>query len=194
MTALLSAMAQWFEWLRWIGVAYLVYLGVKAWRAPPLDVINAEPRPCSAQSAYLQGFLVSLTNPKTLLFFGAFLPQFINPSAELTSQLLLLSATFLVIALLLDGTWALTADRFRRLVAINGKLHSRLTGGLLVSAGLGPPSRANLNFGNSRRPLLLIPWIDDGNLARLEIGNVAGNHAGIAARGDRDDHAIDNRR
>ena len=52
----------------------------------------------------MRGFLVSFTNPKTLLFFGAFLPQFVSPNAELMGQLVLLSATFLVIAILLDGT------------------------------------------------------------------------------------------
>jgi homoserine/homoserine lactone efflux protein len=137
MTTLLSVMAGWFEWLRWIGVAYLVYLGVKAWCAPRIDPTKAEPQPHSALTVYLRGFLVSLTNPKTLLFFGAFLPQFVNPNAELMGQLALLSATFLVIAILFDGTWALTANRFRRLLAINGTLRNRLTGGLLVSAGLG---------------------------------------------------------
>jgi homoserine/homoserine lactone efflux protein len=137
MTTLLSVMAGWFEWLRWIGVAYLMYLGVKAWYAPRIDLTKAEPQPHSALTVYLRGFLVSLTNPKTLLFFGAFLPQFVNANAELMGQLALLSATFLVIAILLDGTWALTANRFRRLLAMNGNLRNRLTGGLLVSAGLG---------------------------------------------------------
>jgi len=137
MTTLLSVMAGWFEWLRWIGVAYLVHLGVKAWCAPRIDLTTAEPQPPSAQTVYFRGFLVSLANPKTLLFFGAFLPQFVNPNAELMGQLTLLSATFLIIAILLDGTWALTANRFRRLLAMNGTLRNRLTGGLLVSAGLG---------------------------------------------------------
>lgn len=137
MTTLLSVMAGWFEWLRWIGVAYLVYLGVKAWCAPLIDLTMAQPQPHSAQLAYLRGFLVSLSNPKTLLFFGAFLPQFVNPDAKLMGQLVLLSATFLAIAILLDGTWALIVDRFRRVLAMNGKLRNRLTGGLLVSAGLG---------------------------------------------------------
>jgi homoserine/homoserine lactone efflux protein len=101
------------------------------------DVTNSERQPQSALSSYLRGFLVSLTNPKTLLFFAAFLPQFVSPNAEAMGQLVLLSGTSLAIATLLDGTWALSADRFRRLLAMNGKLRKRLTGGLLVSAGLG---------------------------------------------------------
>jgi homoserine/homoserine lactone efflux protein len=115
LTAALSVMAGWFEWLRWGGVAYLVYLGMKAWCAPLVDLTTAKAQACSAPSIYLRGFLISLTNPKTLLFFGAFVPQFISPDAEPIGQLVLLSATFLIIAMLFDGTWALTADRFRRL-------------------------------------------------------------------------------
>jgi homoserine/homoserine lactone efflux protein len=57
MTTLLSVIAGWFEWLRWIGVTYLVYLGVKAWRAPPIDLTKAEPQSHSALTVYLRGFL-----------------------------------------------------------------------------------------------------------------------------------------
>jgi hypothetical protein len=65
------------------------------------------------------------------------LPQFVNPGAEPMGQLVLLYTALLVIAIVLDGTWALTADRFGRVLALNSKLRNRLTGGLLVSAGLG---------------------------------------------------------
>lgn len=137
MTTLLAVMAHWFEWLRWIGVAYLVYLGVQAWRAPAVDLTKAPPQPRSARAIYLRGFLVSMTNPKTLLFYGAFLPQFISAEANLIAQLILLSVTFLVIAVLLDGGWALLASRFRTALAVNGKLRNRITGGLLIGAGAG---------------------------------------------------------
>lgn len=137
MTTLLAVMANWFEWLRWLGVAYLVYLGVRAWRAPAIDLTQAPPQPRSARAIYLRGFLVSLTNPKTLLFYGAFLPQFVTAEADMTAQLVLLSATFLVIAVLLDGAWALLASRFRAALAVKGRLRNRLTGGLLIGAGAG---------------------------------------------------------
>ena len=78
MTTFLSVMANWFEWLRWIGVAYLIWLGIRAWRAPPVDLTKARPEPRSARAIYLRGFLVSLSNPKTLLFYGAFFPQFVS--------------------------------------------------------------------------------------------------------------------
>ena len=137
MTALLTFMAAWFEWLRWIGVAYLVWLGVQAWRAAPVDLSETPAQPRSCRTIWLRGFLVSLTNPKTLLFYGAFLPQFLSADGDPTAQLLLLGATFLVLAVLLDGSWAVLAGRFRGALARNGRLRNRLTGGLLIGAAAG---------------------------------------------------------
>jgi homoserine/homoserine lactone efflux protein len=116
---------------------YLIYLGFKAWRPPEVDLTQARPQPRSVRAIYLHGFLVSLTNPKTLLFYGAFLPQFASPGADLTGQLVLLSATFFALALLGDGAWALLAARFGAFLAVNGRLRNRLTGGLLMGAGVG---------------------------------------------------------
>jgi homoserine/homoserine lactone efflux protein len=137
MSALLGVLAGWFDWLRWIGVAYLLFLGIRAWRAPAENLTLARAQGRSVRGIYLRGFLISLSNPKTLLFYGAFLPQFVTPGENATSQLMLLSATFLVIAILLDGMWALLAGRFRHALAMNGKLRNRLTGGLLIGAGTG---------------------------------------------------------
>jgi threonine/homoserine/homoserine lactone efflux protein len=137
MTTFLTAMASWFEWLRWIGVAYLLYLGIRAWRSPAVDLTQAKPQARSARGIFLRGFLVSLSNPKTLLFYGAFFPQFVSVDGDLMSQLMLLAVTFLVIELTLDSCWALLAGRFRTVLAVNGKLRNRLTGGLLMGAGAG---------------------------------------------------------
>jgi len=137
MTTLLGALANGFEALRWIGVAYLVYLGIKAWRAPAVDLTKVRAERRSLRAIYMRGFLVSLTNPKTLLFYGAFLPQFVTPGVSLTTQLALLSGTFLVVAIVLDGAWALLAARFGKALAVNGRLRNRLTGALLLGAGVG---------------------------------------------------------
>jgi threonine/homoserine/homoserine lactone efflux protein len=137
MTTLLGALANGFEALRWIGVAYLAYLGIKAWRAPAVDLTKVRPQARSLRAIYWRGFLVSLTNPKTLLFYGAFLPQFVTPDASLTAPLMLLSTTFLVVAIVLDGAWALLAARFGAALAVNGRLRNRLTGALLLGAGVG---------------------------------------------------------
>jgi homoserine/homoserine lactone efflux protein len=137
MTAVLGALAVWFEWLRWVGVVYLVWLGVRQWRAPPIDLTRTKPQPRSPRAIVLRGFLVSLTNPKTLLFYGAFFPQFISIDRPLAPQVVLLCATFLVIAAGLDAAWAMLAGRARGLLAARATLRNRLSGGMLIGAGVG---------------------------------------------------------
>jgi threonine/homoserine/homoserine lactone efflux protein len=137
MTAVLGALAVWFEWLRWVGVVYLVWLGVRQWRAPPTDLTRTRPQPRSLRAIVLRGFLVSLTNPKTLLFYGAFFPQFISIDRPLAPQVVLLCTTFLVIAAGLDAGWAMLAGRARGLLAARATLRNRLSGGMLIGAGVG---------------------------------------------------------
>lgn len=136
-TAILNFLAASFDWLRWAGVVYLVWLGVRAWRAPAVDLAGTEAQARSVRLIYGRGFLVGLTNPKTLLFYGAFLPQFITPGPAAADQLLLLAVTFLVVAIVLDGLWAILAGRLRALLTTHARLRNRLTGGLLIGAGLG---------------------------------------------------------
>lgn len=137
MTTLLTVMAEWFDVLRWAGVAYLLYLAYKAWTAPATDLTQAKPEPKSPRQILLRGFLVSLTNPKTLLFYGAFLPQFVNPKAPALPQFMLLAVTFIVLAVIFDSVWALLAHRFRKVLAMNGTLRNRLTGGFFFFASCG---------------------------------------------------------
>ncbi len=136
-TALLNFLAASFDWLRWIGVAYLIWLGVAAWRAPAVDLAGTSPQARSVRLIYARGFLVCLTNPKTLLFVGAFLPQFVTPGPSASDQLLLLAVTFLAVAVVLDSLWAILAGRLRALLVMRARLRNRLTGGLLVGAGVG---------------------------------------------------------
>ena len=137
MTALLSWLSQMFEWLRWLGVAYLLFLGIRHWLAQPVDLTRTKPQRKSLKAIYGRGVLISLTNPKTLLFYGAFFPQFIARDLPPGPQIALLTATFLVLAVLLDGGWAVLSGRARGLLAARGRLRNRLTGGLLIGAGLG---------------------------------------------------------
>jgi len=137
MTELLGTLSTWFEWIRWIGAAYLIYLGVTQWRAPPINLTDVRPEPKSARAMYTRALLVSLTNPKTLFFYGAFFPQFVVTSHDLGTQIGILTATFLALAVLVDGCWALTAARVRGLLAVHGRLRNRISGGLLVGAGIG---------------------------------------------------------
>jgi homoserine/homoserine lactone efflux protein len=87
LAGVLTFMSHWFEVLRWIGVAYLIYLGVEALRAPPANLGATKAEPKSIRAIYFKGALVSLTNPKTLLFFGAFLPQFVDAKGDAFAQL-----------------------------------------------------------------------------------------------------------
>jgi homoserine/homoserine lactone efflux protein len=137
LTATLTILADWFEWIRWIGVAYLLYLGIRQWAAAPVDLIRTRPQPRSFRAIALRGFLISLTNPKTLLFYGAFFPQFLSHEEPIARQVVLLSLTFLIIAAGLDCGWALLAGRVRGVLAVRGRLRNRLSGGFLIGAGIG---------------------------------------------------------
>ena len=137
MTELLSTLGTWFEWIRWIGVAYLIYLGIAQWRAPPVNLAEVAPEPKSARAMFTRALLVSMSNPKTLFFYGAFFPQFVVTGHNVGAQVALLSATFLVLAVLLDGCWALAAARARGLLAVHGRLRNRISGGILIGAGVG---------------------------------------------------------
>lgn len=133
LTALLLGIGAWFGWLRWAGAAYLVWLGLRQWFAPARDLAQVKAQPRGA--LFLQAFLVSLVNPKTLIFYGAFFPQFITPERPVMPQAALLSIVFLAIALGVDSGWAFAAARVRPLLAARGRLTNRLTGGALVGAG-----------------------------------------------------------
>jgi threonine/homoserine/homoserine lactone efflux protein len=139
MTSLMLLLSQWFEVLRWAGVAYLLYLGIQQWRSKPQAPGNPPAKAVSAHRFYLRGFVVNATNPKTLVFYAAFFPQFVDPAGPLDVQLVVLCLTFLGIATLLDSGYALLAGRLRPLLA-SGRaalLRARITGSLLIAAGLG---------------------------------------------------------
>lgn len=137
-SAVLGLLAELFDGLRWLGVAYLVWLGMRIWRSAATDLRATAAEPRALPAIFIRGFAVSLTNPKTLIFYAAFLPQFVRADAgDIRHQLLVLAGTFLVVAVLLDGTWALLASRLRGLLRARARLRNRLTGGLLIGAGIG---------------------------------------------------------
>ncbi len=139
MASAMALLSEWFEWLRWLGVAYLVYLGWRQWRAEPVALGDVCAPAVSRARLYWQGVVVNATNPKTLFFFAAFFPQFIDPLLPLGPQMALLCVTFLAIQALLDGGYALLGGRLRPWVAsrARARLRNRVTGGLLIGAGLG---------------------------------------------------------
>jgi threonine/homoserine/homoserine lactone efflux protein len=104
----ISSLAFWV--VKYAGAAYLIYLGVKALRRP--SETTEAPRPGSSRPAVIfrDGFIVALLNPKTTLFFSAFLPQFLDPHSSTIVQSVALGAAFVLIASVTDTTYALTAS------------------------------------------------------------------------------------
>jgi threonine/homoserine/homoserine lactone efflux protein len=133
-SGVLNLFAHCFEWFRWLGVFYLFYLGVQAWRSSANGAIKTARPGKTPRQTYMRGFFVSLTNPKTLLFYGAFLPQFVGQSQNRTMQLLILAAIFLVMAVCLDSLWALGSSWLQKTIKLESRLWSRITGGTLFSA------------------------------------------------------------
>ena len=119
LSALLVSSAAAFAVVKWLGVAYLIYLGIGRFLARDEEAaavtVGDEPR----TRVFSQGVIVNILNPKTALFFLAFLPQFVDPSrGAVTAQIALLGTTFVVLALCTDGLYALlsgtAADWLRR--------------------------------------------------------------------------------
>ena len=136
LTSLMATMGVWFTWVRLAGAAYLVWLGVKLIRTPDLlDDTNAPPPPRGG--FFLQGFLVLLSNPKVLVFFGAFIPQFIDLKRELLPQMVVLGATFMAVAALSDGAYALLAGGAKKFLSQQrARLVSRISGCFLIGGGI----------------------------------------------------------
>jgi threonine/homoserine/homoserine lactone efflux protein len=134
--SLFTLLARSFEYLRWLGVAYLIFLGVRTWRQQH-DEFAVAPQPRSMRLVYLRGLAISLTNPKVLFFYGAFFPQFIITDKPIAPQLLALTSTFLILAIIFDSGWAILAGRLRDVAKGYTRLRHRLTGGVLIAAGLG---------------------------------------------------------
>ncbi len=133
---LLSVLAEGLMWIKWGGVAYLAYLGVTSLYRFATSVGSTE---VNATGSFQRGFYVSLTNPKTILFFSAFLPQFVTDSSLYAQQITILSVTFLALALILDSCYALLAGRLRWMLARKdfNKLQNGISGTLyLLASGL----------------------------------------------------------
>jgi threonine/homoserine/homoserine lactone efflux protein len=109
LSAILAASAAAFTTVKVAGAAYLVYLGIRVLLRPVDGTIGGRTLEPTLRRVYAQGVVVNVLNPKTALFFLAFLPQFVDPDAPVRPQLALLGAMFVLIALASDLTWALAA-------------------------------------------------------------------------------------
>ena len=132
MTVLIEVAAEALAWVRWAGVAYLVYLGVCTWRQPVEELGEIDAKP----AIFWRACMIAAINPKTLLFSAAFLPQFL-PAGAGAVKFVLIATVFLSVLLLGDLLWAAFASSARKLLVDYGRFRNRLTGGFLIAAGIG---------------------------------------------------------
>ena len=133
MAVIIELAAEALTWVRWAGVAYLVYLGIRTWNEEPGDLNSVS----AAPAVFWRGCMIAAINPKTLLFNAAFLPQFVVANGDVGQQLAVVAAVFLTVLLLGDMVWALGASSARKLLDRYDGARNRITGGFLVAAGVG---------------------------------------------------------
>ena len=139
--ALLAASAMLFTVLKWIGAAYLIYLGVKLWRAPVAAVPQDEAETARKERPrriFLHTYVVTALNPKSIVFFVAFLPQFLDMTRPILPQMVIFEVTFLVLATLNAATYGLVASMARKTIRRPNvqRWVNRTGGSLMIGAGL----------------------------------------------------------
>lgn len=138
--ALLQASADALTVLKWVGGAYLIWLGIQLWRAPPIQLELKSGQPdATGRTLFRQGLLAALSNPKVLLFYGAFLPQFIDPNRDMVLQFAVLALTFAAVECFVEYLLARLAHRIRPLLTRAGRSFNRLCGGMFAAMGSALP-------------------------------------------------------
>ena len=140
--ALLAASVEILTVLKFIGGAYLIWLGISVWRSPVIG--NQETKPiknAKSYSLFRQGALAALTNPKGILFFVAFLPQFLDPGISLISQFVVMALTFVVIEFIYEYVVASLANKLKPALAKFGKRVNQVFGGVFIAIGIALPLR-----------------------------------------------------
>jgi len=133
--ALIEMAASALSIVKWIGVVYLIWLGIRTWKTggPRARVSDA----LSTGATFGHGFAVAVLNPKTLMFNAAFLPQFVSVDGSAGSQMLVLGSVYLVVLLAGDLVWAIIAASARPWLKKHERFGQRTTAGFLVGAGIG---------------------------------------------------------
>mgnify|MGYP000553038234 CR=1 FL=1 len=139
--ALLAANVGLLVLLKWLGGAYLVWLGIQVWRSPALAQSRTEAKLTSGRSLFQAGLFSAISNPKGILFFVAFLPQFIDPELSLVVQFLIMAATFVVIEFFYELIVASLADRIQPWLKKVGKTFNRVFGSVFIGIGILLPLR-----------------------------------------------------
>ena len=136
LASVIEVMGWLFDWLRLAGAAYLVWLGWKLIRSPDFDLDTKDAQPPRG-GFFLQGFLVIMSNPKVFFWFGAFIPQFVNPNGDYVGQVLLLGLTAMAVAAITDGGYAILTGRAGALLSRRRvRLVSRTSGAFLIGGGV----------------------------------------------------------
>ncbi len=139
--ALLAANVGLLVVLKWLGGAYLVFLGIQVWRSPALAESRKVISNSSGGRLFQAGLLSAISNPKGILFFVAFLPQFINPAESLFLQFLVMASTFVVIEFIYELMVASLADRIQPWLKRVGKNFTRVFGSVFIAIGVLLPLR-----------------------------------------------------
>jgi len=136
LSTIIATMGWWFDWLRLAGAAYLIWLGCKLFFGR-ISLENSKAPQAPRGGFVLQGLLVILSNPKGLLWFGAFIPQFIDPKGNYVGQIILLGLTAMAVALVSDGAYAVLVGRAGSALSKRRvQLVSRIGGVFLIGGGL----------------------------------------------------------
>jgi len=140
--ALLATWAGLLVIMKWLGGAYLVWLGIQLIRSEPINISRSKNTDNGRfRTLFGQGLISAVSNPKGILFFVAFLPQFVNPRESLFTQFLLMAMTFIVIEFAYEFTVALLADRIKPLLVRAGKNFNSVCGGVFIAIGVLLPLR-----------------------------------------------------
>ena len=137
--AILATSSQLFMVMKWAGAIYLIYLGIMLWRSTPnLDEVSIEEQNVSCKCIVFQAFTVSLLNPKGIIFYMAFVPQFISPDAPVLPQMLILGFTFVIIVFPVNTAYALLSGKLRAIIKSQRVMRAmnRTGGALLIGAGV----------------------------------------------------------
>ena len=137
--ALLLASETLFTMVKWAGVAYLIYLGIATWRAPPRGFEEErDDHESTARGVFMRGFWVNITNPKGIIFFAAVLPQFIDVARPQLPQYAILAATTFAVDLAVMMGYTALASRVLRVMRDESRLKwiNRTLGGAFIAAGL----------------------------------------------------------
>ncbi|USG61963.1 LysE family transporter [Sneathiella marina] len=136
--ALLATSTLAFNIVKWVGAGYLIYLGIVTWRAPPLSA-QPEFRTGSANryKLFIQGFMAAASNPKGIIFFAAFLPQFVDPNGSQILQFFVLAGTFVCFEFILEIILAVSASKLAPWLAKSkvGRWFNRITGASFIAVG-----------------------------------------------------------